>query len=208
VLDRAERLGVPARRHRALDVGCGLGRSTRALAPSFTTVCGVDVSRPLVLAARRLNHDLTNLSFTLSPGSDLRQFDTGAFDLVHSMLVLQHLPDSASIRSYIAEFVRVTAVRGLVVFQLPQHVPVPRRVQPRRRAYRLLRGLGMNPQTLYGRLGLDPMQVRAMPRDRVVTALRHAGAEVLAVEPDNLAAAFPSATYYASPTGEGRALPR
>jgi len=40
-----QRLGRPARRERALDFGCGVGRLTQALAPHFERVVGVDVGK-------------------------------------------------------------------------------------------------------------------------------------------------------------------
>jgi SAM-dependent methyltransferase len=48
----------------------------------------------------------------------LRRFPNGTFDLVHSCLVLQHVPPDIT-PGYIAEFFRVSRRGGLVVFQLP-----------------------------------------------------------------------------------------
>jgi SAM-dependent methyltransferase len=198
ILAKAQNLGLPVHRRRALDFGCGLGRTTRALAPWFSAVCGVDVSPKLVAEATSLNRDAANCSFEVNAAEDLARFESGAFDLVHSILVLQHLPSTALIRRYIAEFVRVTDPSGLVVFQVPERVPLLRRIQPRRRAYGVLRRLGVPPEALYRRLRLDPMQVRALSGPEVTAALETAGATLLAIEPDDLAGAFPSVTYYAS----------
>jgi SAM-dependent methyltransferase len=200
ILARAERIGLPAERNRALDFGCGLGRLTRALADPFANVIGVDVSERFVAGARELNDDLGNCTFEVNASEDLGGLESRSFDLVHSILVLQHLPSDAMIRGYIAEFVRVTAPDGLVVFQIPQRIPRLRRIQPRRRMYRLLRRAGVRPGTLHKRLGLDPMQVRAMDRTKVEAVLRGAGATLLCTEPDLLGGAFASATYYATPS--------
>ena len=203
MLTRAERLGLPSHSRRALDFGCGLGRTTRALAAAFTDACGVDVSERMVTAARELNNDLANCAFEVHAAADLARFRSRSFDLVHSILVLQHLPSAALMRAYIAEFVRVADPSGLVVFQVPERVPVLRQIQPRRRAYALLRRLGVPPGTLYGRLHLDPMQVRGLSRREVAATLQAAGATLLAIEADDLAGAFPSATYYATPDEHG-----
>ncbi len=45
-----------------LDIGCGLGFKTRALADSFATACGVDLSATAIELATRLN-DLDRLQF-------------------------------------------------------------------------------------------------------------------------------------------------
>ena len=51
------------------------------------------------------------------------------FDLIYTALVFQHVPAQQSIRRYIAEFMRVLKTGGLLVMQLPNHVPLRRRLQ-------------------------------------------------------------------------------
>jgi SAM-dependent methyltransferase len=92
-----------------LDVGCGPGSLTAALAQRFGAgaTAAVDLSDPFVAACRQR-----------VPGADVRlasaealPFDDGAFAAVLSQLVLSFLPDAD--RS-LAEMVRVTRRSGIV----------------------------------------------------------------------------------------------
>ena len=64
-------------------------------------------------------------------------------DFIYSRIVLQHVNSRYAVRSYLSEFARVLAPGGLLVFQLPSHIPIRHRVQPRPRTYSLLRGVGV-----------------------------------------------------------------
>ena len=192
-----QRLGYPVRRERALDFGCGVGRLTRALAPHFRHCHGVDVSAPMIVAAGKLNAEFSNCQFVLNGHPDLRIFPDGHFDLIYSVLVLQHLPTRAAIAAYVADFARVLAPGGLLVCQIPSHIPLRRRLQPRRRLYGILRSLGVGPRVLYHRLGLFPMRMTSLPEQNVHALLTAAGARVLEARADAMAStAIDSRTYY------------
>jgi SAM-dependent methyltransferase len=196
MLEEAARLGLPAAHGDALDFGCGPGRLTRALARRFDHVVGVDISETLIDEARRLNSDVPGCEFRLSAADDLAIFGAGSFDLVYSSIVLQHQPNHRVIRGYLDEFVRIVREGGLIVFQLPTRIPLRNRLQPRRRAYRLLRRLGVPAELLYQRLGLDPMRMTSMSAAGVTAAVERSGARVLEARPDELGGAFPSVTYF------------
>ena len=81
-----------------LDFGCGVGRIVLALARRCPSVTGLDVS-PSMLSEAKKNcqaANLDNVSFYQSNGelSGLSQ----KFDLIHSFLVLQHIPASRGLR--------------------------------------------------------------------------------------------------------------
>jgi SAM-dependent methyltransferase len=118
LLRRAERHGLPRRRERALDFGCGAGRLTQALARRFEHAVGVDVAPGMIEAARRLDVSEGRAEFVLNDHPDLRRFEDASFDLVYSNLVLQHMPPGLA-RGYVAELARVLAPGGLLVFQAP-----------------------------------------------------------------------------------------
>ena len=101
-----------------LDFGCGVGRLTVPLSESFNRTIGVDVARSMIDQARRYHAANKRCEFLVNRDLDLRQFPDATFDLVHTCLVLQHLPPEISVR-YIEEFFRVCKPGGLVVFQLP-----------------------------------------------------------------------------------------
>lgn len=115
-LDRLERLGALPRLGRVLDFGCGAGRATQALADHAGEVIGVDVSEPMLAAARRLDRD-GRCTFVLNQSADLSGFADASFDLVYSSLVLQHLPPALA-RSYLAELTRVLRPGGAMAVQV------------------------------------------------------------------------------------------
>jgi SAM-dependent methyltransferase len=181
VMDHAEQFGLPTRHEAALDFGSGVGRLTRALATRFERAVGVDISQTMVDNATTFNADVPNVSFQVNARSDLSVFDDSSFDLVNTRIVLQHLPDQAMIKGYLAEFLRVLRPGGLLVFQLPSALPLPLRLQPRRNVYLALRRLGLRPRFLYWRLGLHPNRMVAIPKPEVVEFLESHGARVLDV---------------------------
>lgn len=93
--------------------------------------------------------------------------------------MLQHLPTERVIRRYVAELVRVLWPDGLLIFQLPSHMPLPYRLQLGRKAYLFLARLGLRRSWLYTRLGLQPMRMRFVPESVMAAHLRAVGARVL-----------------------------
>jgi SAM-dependent methyltransferase len=102
---------------RALDFGCGAGRASQALALHASAVVGVDVSAPMLEAARRLDRSAGRCTFVLNERPDLSRFDDASFDLVYSSLVLQHLPPALAL-SYLAELARVLRPGGAMAVQV------------------------------------------------------------------------------------------
>jgi ubiquinone/menaquinone biosynthesis C-methylase UbiE len=182
VMRHATELGHPEGRARALDFGCGLGRLTRPLAGHFDECVGVDISEGMVHGARELNADVPGASFVVNAADDLGRFADQSFDLVYSVIVLQHVPDRATIESYIGEFCRVLRPGGLAIFQLPSHIPKVFRLQWRRRLYLGLRRLGVGAGFLYRRLRLMPIAMSSIAETDVVALVAARGARVLEVE--------------------------
>lgn len=114
---RLNETGRSLRRERALDFGCGMGRLTQALAEYYDHVDGVDVSPEMLKLARKHNRRGKRVRYRLN-GPDLNMFEDGRFDLVYSMIVLQHMPPKMQER-YVTEFVRVLSDDGAAVFELP-----------------------------------------------------------------------------------------
>ncbi len=179
VMARAATMALPGRRELALDFGCGVGRVTRAMMSYFDRCIGVDVSEGMVDSATTLNDGVARLAFVHNQRPDLTLFEDTTFDLVYSNIVLQHLPNNALVDSYMREFVRVLRPDGLLVFQLPDAIPLRRRIQPRPRMYALLRRLGVPASALQERLGLHPIRMRAASGDHVRTVITAARAHVI-----------------------------
>jgi ubiquinone/menaquinone biosynthesis C-methylase UbiE len=102
----------------ALDFGCGVGRLSKAWSARARKVTGVDISNPMISNGRELMRDTPNVTLTLNERPDLGLFPDGAFDLVFSLICLQHMPWKIA-RGYVQEFARVCGRDGVVVFQLP-----------------------------------------------------------------------------------------
>jgi SAM-dependent methyltransferase len=174
VIDYVAALGVPARRERALDFGCGLGRLSRPLAAHFDHVVGVDIAKSMIERAERLNASIPNCQFRHNPRPDLADFDSASFDFIYSNITLQHMAPALA-KGYLVEFMRVLADGGLLLFQLPggrskQHESGSEGV--RRRLKNLLR---------------PAVEMYYVPREEVITTLRSAGARVLEVRDDGFA---------------------
>lgn len=182
VLETAAALGLPRRRLRALDFGCGAGRLTRALARRFRTAVGVDISSGMVELAQRLNRDMPGCEFRVEASSDLHRFEDGSFDLVYTSLVLQHVPREL-VEGYVVELLRVTAPGGLLVFGLPDRIAWPYRLGLTRRLYRLLRLLRVPDGTILRRTPLTPMRMSALPEPQIRGLVTRLGGRVLREEP-------------------------
>ena len=82
---------LPERRGLALDIGCGLGRMSRALSKRFEKVIGVDVSDQMVERARQLNSGVSNAQFMVGDGMNY-PVTAGLVDFAFSYEVFQHMP--------------------------------------------------------------------------------------------------------------------
>lgn len=184
-LSATAELGLPHRRERVLDFGCGVGRLARPFAMRFREYVGVDAAERMVEQARGLHADLSGCTFVAHGTQDLAPFDDGSFDLVYSSLVLQHLRSPEAVERYLAEFLRVVRADGVVAFQLPASLDLRRRIQPRRRVYRLLRTLGVAPTFLQRRLGLHPIRLLAVPEPEARAALERHGGKILRVDAED-----------------------
>lgn len=92
VLDKITRFYGDISTLRALDFGSGVGRLVLPLAEHFDHVVGVDISDAMIAEARRncANAGVHNVEFVMS--DDMLSAVRGPFDLVHSRIVLQHIP--------------------------------------------------------------------------------------------------------------------
>lgn len=195
LMQSAGDLALPRQRRRAIDFGCGVGRLTRALHDYFSECFGVDISSSMLQKARQIVPECE-----FREGDNLRSFPAGFADLIYSSLVLQHQPDKTHVYALIQDMVRVLAPGGLLVFQLPLHLALRNRIQLRRRAYRLVRAIGLSHTYAYERLKLSPIRMLALPQPTVEDAVRAANGKVVRVAVEKkINEPFSSGIYYCTP---------
>lgn len=108
---------------RALDFGCGVGRVLIPLGARCREVTGVDVSHAMLAEARRNcdNAGLTNVHLLTS--DDKLSTVEGEFDLVHSYIVLQHVPARRG-ENLVQQLAARLAMGGIGVFHVTYARPV------------------------------------------------------------------------------------
>lgn len=124
-----------------LDIGCGVGRLTRALAGRVARVYGLDVSREMLNQARSYNASIDNVDWLLGDGEGLGVLGDACVDGCFSHVVFQHIPDPEVTLHYVREMGRVLRPNGWALFQVstdPRVHERPRglrgRLSPRRKS--------------------------------------------------------------------------
>ena len=105
-----------------LNIGCGVGRVERYLAPKVRELWAVDVSREMLRLARKRLDGLRNVHLREVGNRDfLSSFEAERFDLVFSFLVLQHLEKEDAFL-YLRDAWRVLKPGGTLVTQFPNYL--------------------------------------------------------------------------------------
>ncbi len=110
--------GKEPSRMRVLEIGCGAGRVTRALAGLFGEVHGVDVSGEMVALAREALKDMPHARVYQNNGMDLSIVPVAEFDFAFSTIVFQHIPSREVIENYVREVHRLLKPGALFKFQV------------------------------------------------------------------------------------------
>jgi ubiquinone/menaquinone biosynthesis C-methylase UbiE len=177
-LEQVSALHPGLQKRRALDFGCGVGRLTQPLAQHFEEAYGVDISASMIQQANNYNQHGSRCKYVLNTESDLRIFPGAHFDFIYSNITLQHMPPRYS-RRYLAEFMRVLAPGGALLFQIPSKARDPGpKVGRAIRAfyYRFLWDL-LHPNTPY-------MGMYGIPKDEVVRLIASHGGQITNAAPD------------------------
>jgi SAM-dependent methyltransferase len=110
--------GKDPKQMRVIEIGCGAGRVTRALAGLFGEVHGVDVSGQMVELARKSLADRPNAFVYQNNGKDLSVLPPGPYDFAFSTIVFQHIPSREVIYNYVREVHRLLRPGALFKFQV------------------------------------------------------------------------------------------
>lgn len=109
ILDRLREWGLLDPSFAVLDIGCGIGRIERALAPRVRAITGTDVSPAMVAEARRRCYGLGNVDCVCTGGADLADFAGCRYDLILAVdsfpylvaadpaIAARHVSDAASL---------------------------------------------------------------------------------------------------------------
>ncbi|MGH9667449.1 MAG: class I SAM-dependent methyltransferase [Bryobacteraceae bacterium] len=103
---------------RVLEIGCGAGRLTRALAGRFGEVHAVDVSGEMVKLARQALAGRGNVFVYQNNGADLSVLPDLQFDFAYSTLVFQHIGSREIIESYVRDVHRLLRPGALFKFDV------------------------------------------------------------------------------------------
>ncbi|MFI4889580.1 MAG: bifunctional 2-polyprenyl-6-hydroxyphenol methylase/3-demethylubiquinol 3-O-methyltransferase UbiG [Steroidobacterales bacterium] len=99
--------GTPLAARRVLDVGCGGGILSEAMARTGARVLGIDLSAPLLeVAGLHALEAGVAVEYRAIAAQDLAREQPQAFDLVTCMEMLEHVPDPAAMLQSLATLVR------------------------------------------------------------------------------------------------------
>ena len=101
-----------------VDIGCGIGRLTRALAARAAEVLALDVSSEMLARAQQLNAQLGNVHWLHGDGTTLAPIADSSVDACFSHVVFNHIPDPAITLGYVREMGRVLRPGGWSAFQV------------------------------------------------------------------------------------------
>jgi SAM-dependent methyltransferase len=124
-----------------VEIGCGVGRVTRALAERGASVRAIDVSPAMLDRARALNPGLANVRWLLGDGRSLVEVESSSADVCFSFVVFQHLPDQEVTLGYVREIGRVLRAGGWAAVQVSNDPAIHRGPSGLGRVVARLRGL-------------------------------------------------------------------
>ena len=102
----------------AMDVGCGIGRVARYLAPQAATLWAVDASPRMLELARQRLAELPNVRYARCIDTAIPEVPTGSVDLAYALLVLQHLEREDAFL-LLEELRRIVRPTGTLVVTFP-----------------------------------------------------------------------------------------
>jgi len=94
---------APVAGRRVLDVGCGGGLLSEALASTGAQVCGIDLAPGMIEVARlHAAESRLTIDYRVASAEELAQRQPGYFHVVTCMEMLEHVPDPAAMTATLA----------------------------------------------------------------------------------------------------------
>jgi SAM-dependent methyltransferase len=164
---------VPTPGDVVVEIGCGVGRLTRAIAADVAHVHAFDISEGMLDVARRAGP--SNATFRRGEGDSLAGVPSAAADLALAYCVFQHLPSLAVLQRYLGEMTRVVKPGGRIAFTLSPRTWIDA-LRPVLRVRRWLREqiVSGGPRGLYQRewIGIRPRRDVVLALSPVTLAFR------------------------------------
>ena len=197
-------LDADYRPERCLDFGCGVGRLVIPLAGLSESVVGVDVSDHMLAEASSncRKRNIENVSFVKS--DDRLTKLSGTFNLIHSCLVLPHIPTKRGMR-LIEAMLKHLEPGGVVAIQFCYRCDAPKVVRALvKLRYRLPVANALR-NWIRGRPLREPaMQRHTYDLESVIGLCRAAGVDSIYLNPFR-SGDFQSVTLYGQKTGDALA---
>ena len=96
-----------------LEMGCGVGRIGKILAPLCKKWIGVDISENMLEVAKGRMSDMDNVEFHVLSRSDLSCIADNSIDKIYTVAVFCHL-DKEDLFNYMREFYRILKLGGVI----------------------------------------------------------------------------------------------
>ncbi|MBS0417037.1 MAG: class I SAM-dependent methyltransferase [Proteobacteria bacterium] len=171
--------------HRVLDVGCGTGATTRAVARKLGAngeVVGIDISEPMIGVARaRAAHDGSTAIF-ICADAQTRPFEPASFDMIISRFGVMFFENAVSAFANLSRAATTDAEMCLFTWRSPAENPFMTTAE--RAAAPLL-------PTIPAREPDAPGQFAFCDRERVARILEEGGWADIAIQPVDIPCAFP-----------------
>lgn len=102
---------------RVVDLGCGIGRVMRPLAPLCREIIGVDISAKMIEMGRAYLGGVPNARLVHTSGAALPGVADGSVDFLYSLICLIHVDKRTAFR-YLREIERVLTPGGMALVQV------------------------------------------------------------------------------------------
>ncbi|MGH7815220.1 MAG: class I SAM-dependent methyltransferase [Candidatus Binataceae bacterium] len=107
----------PEAGHLVVEIGCGIGRLTRAIAPEVGQVDAFDISGEMLKKAQSCVN-ATNVTFRQSETPELPEVPGACADAFVAYCVFQHLPSIDVLAAYLQTAARVLKPGGMLIFTM------------------------------------------------------------------------------------------